>query len=411
MVYVHLLRVPRLGRLLAAMVLARLPVGINPLAIVLFVSAERGGFATAGLVVGALALGSGVAAPLAGRAVDRFGRGLLVPIALGHGAALIALVALVPTAVPAAALCAIAFVGGGLLPPVSSVMRALYPRLLRGEPQLLPAAFALDAVATDLLFAGGPLLVAAIVAVASPQGALVLSAAVASAGCAAFVALIPAEVRGEPAAGRPGGGWGFGALADPGIRILTATMLPLGVSFGAIEVVIPAFVREHGATEAAGLLLAVWSVASAAGGFWYGFAVQDRSLAVHRVAVAALALTTAPLLLSSSPLMMALLLIPAGLPVGPLVAARNQLVGALAPRGVETEAYTWVLTALVAGMALGAALGGVLIDVADWRAATAAAVAAAVVGAVGALGGHATLRCALGGPALTAGAGERQLRH
>ncbi len=43
----------------------------------------------------------------------------------------------------------------------------------------------------------------------------------------------------------------------------------------------------------------------------------------------------------------------AGCAVAPLISAANQLIGDVAPQGALTEAYTWLLTALVAGVAVG----------------------------------------------------------
>lgn len=399
MVYLRLLRVPHLRTLLIAAIVGRLPIGINPLALVLFIRDERGDYGTAGLVAGALALGSGLLAPLAGRAVDRFSLSVLVPIACGHAVGIVGVVLLAPTAVPVVVLCLVAFLAGSLLPPVTSVLRVLYPSLLRGREELLPSAFALDAVATDMIFAVGPLIVAGVMAIASPQAALLVSPFVVVGGCATFAALVPAEIRADRAAAASassrGDGWRLGALGNPGIRILAVTMLPLGVSFGALEVMIPAFTRDHHSAGSAGILLAVWSVASAAGGFAYGIIERGRAVVVHGALVVVLALTTAPVLFATSPVVLGLMLVAAGLPVGPIVATRNQLAGALAPRGVETEAYTWVLTAMVAGIAAGAAIAGVLIDASGWRAATAAGVVAALLGGVGTLAGHRTLSAAM----------------
>jgi hypothetical protein len=55
--YLRLLRVAHMAPLLGATLLARLPIGINGLAIVLFLRAETGSFAIAGAAAGALALG------------------------------------------------------------------------------------------------------------------------------------------------------------------------------------------------------------------------------------------------------------------------------------------------------------------------------------------------------------------
>ena len=63
--YLEVLRSPHLGAMFAASLLARLPIGINGLAIVLLLRAETGSFAVAGAAAGALALGTGIAAPVA----------------------------------------------------------------------------------------------------------------------------------------------------------------------------------------------------------------------------------------------------------------------------------------------------------------------------------------------------------
>ena len=89
---------------------------------------------------------------------------------------------------------------------------------------------------------------------------------------------------------------------------------------------------------------------------------------------------------------MALLVIPAGIFIAPLLATRNELAGLVAPPGTETEAYTWPLTAIVAGIAGGAALAGVLVDAAGWRTAAVTAVGCAAVGSALALGRRGTLR-------------------
>ena len=60
----------------------------------------------------------------------------------------------------------------------------------------------------------------------------------------------------------------------------------------------------------------------------------------------------------------------AGLCIAPTLTAGNQLVGDVAPRGAETEAYTWPITALVVGLGdrqLRSA--GAIVEASDWQAA------------------------------------------
>jgi predicted MFS family arabinose efflux permease len=156
----------------------------------------------------------------------------------------------------------------------------------------------------------------------------------------------------------------------------------VGFCFGAIEVVLPAFSESEGSKELAGVLLAVWSAASGAAGLVYGARVTRAPVEeMHLRFACLLPLGIAALLVASSPLTMALLAILAGIPIAPLIASRNQLVGRVSLPGTATEAFTWPLTALVAGVSLGAATAGALVESYSWTAAVLVAVAVAAVGA------------------------------
>ena len=144
------------------------------------------------------------------------------------------------------------------------------------------------------------------------------------------------------------------------------------------------------------MLLAIWASASAVGGIIYGVRPRRSPLSVvHQRLTLLLPFAFAfPLLAPSIPVM-ALLLIPAGVLIAPIIATRNELASATAPPGTKTEALTWPLTALVAGLSSGAAIGGVLIDNSGWHAAVGAAVVGAAVGGLIATARRGTLRAAL----------------
>ncbi len=387
--YLDILRVPRMAALMAVALLVRLPIGINALAVVLFLREETGSFSVAGAVAGGLALGTGVGAPFIGRLVDRVGMRVLVPLAVGNAATLLLLVALGSGGAPTAALIAVAVVTGALFPPLGSVVRARFPELLRGAPHLVAPAYALDSVLLELGFVAGPLLTALLVALFDPQAALVFSAATVVVGTVAFVLAVPPPVE-APGSGRRAGL--LGPLREPGIQTLVITMFPVGLAVGALEVAVPAFTRGEGSPELAGVLLAVWSVGSAAGGFVYGLRPRRTPLAaLHLRLTVLLPLAFVPVLASTSVPLMALLLLPAGMLIAPILATRNELATSAAPRGMATEALTWPLTALLSGIAAGAAAGGALVEVADWRAAVLAAAGGALVGAAVVVGRRATL--------------------
>ena len=267
--YAAVLRVPHVAALIAATLVARFPIGINALALVLYLRAERGSFAVAGAVAGALAAGSGVGAPVQGRLVDAFGqRRVLVPLGIVHAAALGALVASTEAGAPVAVLVAFGFAAGFAIPPTSSVLRSMWPGLLRERPELLQPAYALDSVLIELIFILGPLVTAVIATALAPPAALAVSAVSVIVGTVAFTALPPSRAfRPEPDR-QPAGA--LGALASPGVRTLVLTSVPAGIGVGICEVALPAFSDASGAAATAGVLLAIWSLGSAAGGLVYG---------------------------------------------------------------------------------------------------------------------------------------------
>jgi MFS family permease len=379
--YAAIFRAPYVRALVASSLLARLPIGINALAIVLYLRAERGSFAVAGAVAGALAAGSGIGAPVQGRLVDGFGqRRVLVPLGIVHAAALGAVVASTEAGAAAAVLVAFAFVAGFAIPPTSSVLRSMWPSLLRERPELLQPAYALDSVLIELIFILGPLVTAIIATAASPPVALVVSAISVVVGTVAFTALPPSRAfqpEPERRAGR------LGALASPGVRTLVLTSVPAGIGVGICEVALPAFSDAEGAAATAGVLLATWSLGSAAGGLVYGALPHRPPLEkVHLWVAGLLPLGLLPLALAPSVAVMALLVIPAGMFIAPLLATRNELVGWVAPEGARTEAYTWPVTAFVGGIAIGSAVAGAIVEGPGWRTAFVAAGAVAAAGTI-----------------------------
>jgi MFS family permease len=380
-VYARILRTPGVAVIVFATLIGRMPIGISGLAILLFVREVTGSFASAGLCAGALALGSALGAPLQGRLIDRRGVHTLLPLAGVHAAGLLAVLAAGEAGAGTAVLAGASLLAGAATPPVSSVLRSRWPYLLAEQPQLIPGAFALDSVMIELIFVTGPLVTTLVVATVGAQYALVVSAACAVAG----VLLLLGGLRGRPGPQRTADGsraLGLGALAAPGLRTLVLASVPVGFTLGTIEVVLPAFSAEEGARELAGVLLAVWSCASGVGGLAWGvLGTRVPLIEAHLRFAWLLPLAVAPLLLAGSPVSMAPLAILAGLPIAPLIASRNQLVERVAPAGTSTEAFTWPLTALVAGVAVGAATAGSVIEASSWAGGVVVAIAVGLVGA------------------------------
>jgi MFS family permease len=389
--YARILRTPHVLPLMGAALVARMPIGIDSLAIVLFLRERTGSYAAAGIVSAAFALGGGAGAPVSGRLIDRFGqRRVLVPLALVHAGGLALLVALALLDAPVAVLIPVALVAGVAIPPISATMRPLWGPMLGNDPQLLPAAYALDSVIIEFVFVFGPLLTAVATALLSPVAALALAVTLVVGGTLAFTSSPPSRAW-VPDPGAGGHGW-LGALRSPGLQTLVLVTLPLGFCFGAMEVTLPAFSEDMASRAWAGVLLAVWSLGSAAGGLMYG--ARAGSLPLERTYVrlaAVLPLTFLPLAATPSLWAMPPLCVVAGVAIAPVLASANQLVGDVAPAGALTEAYTWPITALVIGVALGNAAAGVLVEAADWRVSFLVGAGCAAIGSALAFARRATL--------------------
>ena len=380
--YAQILRRPGIALIVTATLLGRLPIGISSLAILLYVEDVTGSFASAGVAAGALALGSAVGAPVQGRLVDRRGPEGLLPLALIHAAGLLCIWALGAAGAPGGAIAGATLLTGTTLPPLSSVLRSRWPHLLRDAPELVTTAYALDSVLIQIIFVVGPLLTTAIVALSGPEYALLVSSVAVLVG----TTLLVGGLSGKPGPQRAAEGsrvLGLGALGAPGVRTLVLASLPVGFCFGTVQVVLPAFSDAEGSRELSGVLIAIWAASSALSGLVYG-AKPPRDVAIEAVHVRfalLLPLGCAALLLAHSPLTMCLLVPLAGLPIAPLVASRNELVERLALPGTATEAFTWPLTSLVAGVSLGAAVAGALAESHSWTAGVVVATAVAAAGA------------------------------
>jgi MFS family permease len=365
--YARVLRAPDVARLLGAAVLARMPIGIDSLAMVLFVRAETGSFASAGLVAAAFGLGSGTSSPVQGRLIDRHGHArVMLPLAALHATSLGALVVFGLADAPTAVLVLCGLAAGASIPPVGSVVRPLLPELLGSDERLLPTAYAVDGIAIELVFIAGPLLTAVIVGVGSPAVALLVACGFVIVGTLVLVTA-PASRAWQPSAADHERHL-LGALGSPGVRTIVAATAPIGFALGATEVTMTAFASDHGSRAAAGALLALWAVGSGVGGLAYGAREHGSAPGARWVRLAlAFPLCSLPLIAAPSIAVMTALALIAGLCLAPYMAAANQLVGDIAPPGAVTEAFAWPITAIAIGAATGSATAGAIAQAVGWR--------------------------------------------
>ena len=375
--------VPGAPRLLASSVLGRLPLGTSTVALLLFVYDVGGTFAAAGAVVAGFTVTGALSAPVQGALVDRLGPlPVLAACAAGHAAGLVALVLAGQGGASTATLVAVAALAGALVPPIAACARAVWPEV---APDLSTrdAGYALDAVAQELIWVLGPLLVAVVVALGAASGAVLLSALLTVGGTALFASSPLVRAHGRPTAApgpRPS------LRSAPGMARVLVCVTIMGFGLGASEVGFPALAVDLGHPSLGALLIALLSVGSVAGGLWYGRRAWRSALETrHGILLLVLAALTAPVLAADGLAAAIALSLAAGAAWSPVLSSQYALIAELAPARATTTAFTWSTSAVVAGIAAGSALAGPLVDATSGRGALALAVAGYACGGAVAL--------------------------
>ncbi|WP_375432743.1 MFS transporter [uncultured Friedmanniella sp.] len=374
--YVRLLaHQPARDPFLAALV-ARLPIAMAPIGILLLVQSERGTYSLAGVVTGAYAIGSAVGTPCWGRLMDRFGQvRVLLPTALASASLLAALaVATVVTGTPTL-LIALAGLAGFSYPPVSPAIRASWRTVFTGE-ESRRVAFALDATSVELIFVGGPLLLSILLALTTPVVPLLVTAAAMAAGTLAYCRTgaarhsRPTGVDGLPR--RPAGrreGAPRSAATAAGVGSLLLVMVALSVGFGQLDTSMAATAGVLlGGTDRVGLLFAAIAGGSTVGGLVYGarrWPFDERRAVPVLMTIFAVLLGAMAVLMSRSTVPLGLvvpLLFCTGATVAPTLIMQQSLLDHLAPADRLNEAQSLLTASNTTGAAAGTALAGLLID-------------------------------------------------
>ncbi|MCX4975867.1 MFS transporter [Streptomyces sp. NBC_00620] len=355
--YLEILRARHAARLLTGTLIGRLPNATAAIAVVLFIRAEGGSYSLAGALAAVYGVSNAVGQPLLGRLVDMYGQPRVqLPAALvsALGMALFAFAGTDPLPVAYVAMA----VAGLFTPPLEGGLRALWPSVLRKEEQV-HTAYAMDAVAQEIMFTVGPLLVTLCVALWSAQAALLVLNVIGVLGALSVVVSPPSRAwRSAPREAH----W-LGALRSAGLVALLGAFLFVGIALGSITVAALSYSDSHGGDAVYGWLMAGIGLGALVGGTVYGArrwtGAPERRLSLL---VALLAVCYVPLMLVPGPVAMTALTALAGVFLAPCIACAFVLVVRHAPRGTVTEAFSWLVTTFTVGASVGTGLAGPVVE-------------------------------------------------
>lgn len=355
-----------------SMVLARLPVGVISIVLVLFVSGRYGatiaGIATAGFTVGMACL-----APVFGKFVDKgFGPATLRILAVVEMLSVLALVGLVLAQVHFFAVVAASFCCGAFMPPVAGVTRSLWPFMLKIE--MVSTAYNFEVLVIDVLYVTGPLLASIFVAINVPEAGLIATTAGSTVGAFLLASLSPVNKHAQRNRERR-------ALAKEGktqelakaplltlaiVLLLLASVMRLMFS-GLLETIIPLFYSDQGRATLGSIAISAWSVGSVLGVvLFHRFQPSPRTMApikqlmVFSAAFFAVSLLS-PVGMGGFGVMCAVMFF-IGAFGAPIDNLYYQLAGTLAPQERQAEMFSWLNTASSVGIAAGAFVAGISAD-------------------------------------------------
>ncbi|MET4060095.1 MFS family permease [Arthrobacter sp. UYP6] len=388
--YGELLRVAPIRRLLLVGMIARFPHSAAGVLLTLHVVMTMDmGYAKAGAVAAVVTVGIAFGAPWRGRRVDNVGlRRALIPSVISE--------AVIWSIAPHASyewLLVLALIGGVFTLPVFSVVRQSLGVLATGDQRR--TAFALDSIATEVVFMGGPALGAVLAtSLSSVVGLTMVGITTSLAGLlliwfnpptrsenprdaatevqerdaanAAVVAAAPAHLAEASAELQPLAVLSRGARLRSGfswftvsVAVVFAVAVGAGLLLSSSDVGIVALVESSGKPQQVGLVFAVWCAASVVGGLIYG--AMSRRIS-PMLLLLAMAVLTLPMALATDTISLALLSIPAGLLCAPVLSSASERVADLVSEERRGEAMGWYGSALTSGTALGAPLAGAAID-------------------------------------------------
>ena len=357
---------------------ARLPISMVSLGIVLLVSTRTGSYSLAGTVSASYLIANAVFAVFQARLIDRLGQSRVLPVAIGvFAVGLTAAMAAVELdlGAPWPHLCAA--VAGAAMPQIGSSVRSRWSRIVP-DKQALHTAFSFEAVVDETVFILGPALVTVLATVVHPLAGLTAAIVAAVAGTTVLVT----QKRTEPPPGGRTHGRGGSPMPWAVLAPLVACAFTMGALLGGAEVATVAFSDEQGAKPLSGLLLAIWALGSLLSGVITGaLRLRASNAARFRWGMLALGLLMLPLPFVDGFVLLAVFLFLSGFAISPTLIASFAWIEETVPPGRLTEGITLFTTGLGAGLAPGAALVGLVVDASGASASYWVTAAAGLLGA------------------------------
>ena len=392
--YARLFSIPGAKAFCVSGAVARLPISMMSLGIVLALNHLYDNWTVAGTMSAVYVFALSCVTPFYARLFDRFGQRRVGRVALSvQVVAMLAFAFAALMRVPIPLLFALAIVMGLTQFSFGALVRTRWAYALRGRDDgdaLLNTAYAMEAAIDEVVFILGPILAAWLATSVHPVSQLFVPTIACGVGGAVFFSLkstqppaivemievetSDAAVRGvgdAPAADnlsldrlRRQGAKPKSVLLYGGVLPLLVVFLVFNMSFTSFDVSVTATMKAMGLERFLGLQLAMFAVGSCIGAVVFGSRRFKGSHWAHMVIFLCLLVVgyVGFRLTMDNLILLGIIEIVAGLCVSPLFTTGNLIVKELVPAESLTEGLSWVSTAGTVGTSFGSSVAGVVLD-------------------------------------------------
>lgn len=324
-----------------------------------------GSYGMAGLVGAMQTLVAAILAPVLARLIDVQGeRGVLLWSMMAHIIGVAALIAAAYSDLPPASMLIGAAIIGGSSVQFGSLSRARWVRSL-GRGRALERAYSLESMIDEMGFVIGPMLVVPLTISVHPTAGILASMLMTVAGTLMLFRKprTTDSVRMSTPLAQGHTGNDQSVIKIPAVQLMIASLVFMGILFGAAEIVMVSFTEHHGQPNAASYVAAIFAIGSLLGAVLYGSRHWPGNTPIKVfITFWWIGLGTIPILLAPSIPMMALAVFITGLAISPAMIVANLFVEQVSPTSKLTEAFAWLGSAMATGAAIGSIIAGYLVD-------------------------------------------------
>jgi MFS family permease len=360
--YSELFKTPGAKRIASAGFIARLPIAMDALAIILFVQSVDGRYAIAGSLTAVAALVTVISSPLWSKAADHFGQRIVLSTAIPIRIfAIITFIALVMNGAPVWSWFAAIFLAESASVSIGSMTRRRWAHVLGGDKKdVLSTSYTFESLLDEFIYILGPVITTAVVAAIAPSAGLILGVLFLLIGAP----LLISHRNSDPGVEHRHVGTKLKSVFRN--QKLQAVAIPLtiaGGAFSAVNICVVAFSEERGAKSVSGVLLGIWAVGGAVSALVNGSITWKISHGTRYVGyMVGMALVSFSFPFINNFYVLGLALFLQGLCIAPLLPNGLSLVTDSVSPSQMTQAITLATAGIPLTGSLSSFLSGVVID-------------------------------------------------